>query len=105
MKIIINNKVFIVEKADTFFKRLVGLMFKKNIKKGLFIPKCNNIHTFFMKENIDVIMLDKNNKVILIEKNLKKNKIILKKEAYHTIELPYTSINKLKLGETLIIEN
>ena len=103
MKIVINNKSFKINKANTFLKRLKGLMFKKNIKEGLFIPECNNIHTFFMKDNIDVIMIDKNNKVILIKKNLKKNKIIYKKEAYHTIELPKNSIENLNLNETLTI--
>ena len=103
MKIVINNKSFKINKANTFFKRLTGLMFKKNIKEGLFIPKCNNIHTFFMKDNIDVIMLDKNKKIVLIKKNLEKNKIIYKKEAYHTIELPKNSIENLNLNETLTI--
>lgn len=103
MKIVINNKSFKINKANTFSKRLKGLMFKKNIKEGLFIPKCNNIHTFFMKDNIDVIMIDKNNKIVLIKKNLKKNKIIYKKEAYHTIELPKNSIENLNLNETLTI--
>ena len=27
-------------------------MFKKNIKIGYLFPRCNSIHTFFMKENI-----------------------------------------------------
>ena len=105
MKLIINNKSFIIKKADNFYTRFVGLMLKKNINEGLFFTKCKSIHTFFMKESIDVIMVDKNYKIVLIEKNLSKNKIVYKKEAYHTIELPSNSINNLKIGETLIIED
>ena len=62
---------------------------KKNINYGLCFPKCNSIHTFFMLENIDVIMTDKNYNILYIYKNLKPNKIILpKKNVYYTFELP-----------------
>ena len=103
MKILINNQNIYLDKANTFFKRFIGLMGKKNIKRGLIFPKCNSIHTFFMKENIDVIMTDKNFKIILLKQNVPKNKIIYKKEAYYTIELPSNTINKLKINETLIL--
>ena len=103
MKLLINNQTIFLDKANTLLKRFFGLMGKKNINKGLFFPKCNSIHTFFMCEDIDIIMIDKNNKVILIRKNVTKNEIIYKKEAHHTIELPKNSINNLNIGETLII--
>ena len=63
--------------ADTYFKRLKGLMFKKNIDYGLvFIIKAKSrfnsgIHTSFMKFNIDVYFLDENLKIFDIE-NTKK---------------------------------
>lgn len=103
MKVLINNQTIILDKADTILKRFFGLMGKKNIKNGLFFPKCNSIHTFFMKENIDIIMIDKTKKIVLLKTNVQKNKITYKKEAYHTIELPKNSINNLTLGETLTI--
>ena len=65
MKIIINNNEYQVDKANTFIKRFIGLMGKKNITKGLFFPKTRSIHTFFMKDNIDIIMINKYNKIIL----------------------------------------
>ena len=105
MRIIIDNKLFNLKKADNFFIRFIGLMLKKDIKEGLFFPKCNSIHTFFMKESIDIIMTDKDYKVVFFQKGFRKNKIVYKKEAYHTIELPSNSINNLTLGETLIIED
>ena len=64
MEIIINDKLFNLETANTFKKRLIGLMGKKNIRKGIFFPKTNSIHTFFMKEEIDIIMINKKNEVI-----------------------------------------
>ena len=104
MEIIINNKKFNVIVADTFFKRFIGLIGKKNINKGMFFPKTKSIHTFFMKDNIDIIMINKDNEVIYFEKNVKKNKIIIKKEAYHTIELPKDSLTNINIYDKLIID-
>lgn len=104
MQIILENKKIEVKNANTFFKRLKGFMFKKNIDYCLCFPKCNSIHTFFMKENIDVIMTDKHNKILKIEKNLKKNKIIKCKNAYYTYEFPANTINTYKINSKLKIE-
>jgi len=48
-----------VEIADTFLRRLKGLLGRKKIEKGyglLLIP-CASIHMFFMKFSIDVFFL------------------------------------------------
>ena len=103
MKLIINNQIFNLEIASNFWKRFKGLMGKNNIKTGMFFPKTNSIHTFFMKEKIDIIMINKDNVVVFVEKNFKKNRIIIKKEAYHTIELPANSIKNIKVGDKLMI--
>ena len=103
MKISVNKEEFNVEVANTFKKRLLGLMGKKNIKEGLYFPKTNSIHTFFMKEPIDIIMINKENHVVYIKKNLQKNKIIIKKKAYHTIELPNNSIKNININDKLTI--
>ena len=103
MEILINNKKFNLDVANSFTKRLIGLMGKKEITKGIFFPKTKSIHTFFMRDNIDIIMINKDNIVVYFKKNLKKNKIIIKKEAYHTIELPKDSINNLNIGDKLTI--
>lgn len=51
--------------ADTFTKRLKGLM-GKTLKpsEGLLIRPCNSIHCFFMKQPIDVLFMDQNFRVI-----------------------------------------
>ena len=58
--------------ADSFFSRLRGLMFKKNMNDmdGLLITKCNSIHTFFMNFAIDLIFLDRQNKIVKIIRNV-----------------------------------
>lgn len=89
MKLEYNNKTIQLTECKSFFSRLIGFMFKKEINKALLFNKCNSIHTFFMKSNIDVIMCDKNNKILYYYNNLNKNKIIMpKKNVSKTIELP-----------------
>ena len=89
--------------ANSFKDKLLGLMNKKNINYGLLITNCKSIHTFFMLENIDVIMTDKNYNILYIYKNLKPNKIILpKKNVYYTFELPANKFN-LNVNEKIRI--
>ena len=92
-----NNKRIKILILKNFFKRFKGFMFKKNINYALCFPMCNSIHTFFMKEMIDVFMTDKNNKIIYIYRHLKKNKIILpKKNVYYVYEFPIDCVNYTK---------
>lgn len=102
MKLIIDNKELTLKEANTFFKKLVGLCFKRNINFALKF-KCNGIHTFFMLENIDVILTDKDNNILYIYKNLKRNRILLpKKNVYYTYELPVGTIKSEKLKKLVI---
>ena len=88
LKLIIDNNKIELKEAKTFHKKLIGLAFKKNIDYALRF-RCNGIHTFFMKQNIDVILTDKNNNILNVYKNVKKNNIILpKRKVYYTYEIP-----------------
>ena len=99
------EKIDIYE-AKNFFERLFGLTFKKNINYGLLFKKCNSIHTFFMLENIDVVMTDKSNRVLYIKKNMKRNRIILpKRGVYNTYEFPSNFIKDLKIDDILKISD
>ena len=55
------------------------------------------------KEAIDIIMIDRNNRVIYYKKSFPKWKILIKKEAYHTIELPNNSISNININDKLTI--
>lgn len=49
------------EVADTFFSRLMGLMFRSappGPGRGLLITRCRSIHTLFMRFPIDAVFLD-----------------------------------------------
>lgn len=87
--------------SNTFAKRFLGLMFKKNLPtgKGLIIVPCDSIHTFFMKFPIDVIFLNKNQTAVRIKQNLAPGKIILPakddcESASFVIELPAGTISE-----------
>lgn len=105
MKLIYQNKEINFYECKSFYKRFKGFMGKTNINHALLFNNCNSIHTFFMKENIDVIMCDKNNKILYFYKDLKKNKVILpKKNVYKVYETPsnYFDIkinDKMKVSE------
>ncbi len=87
MKLIVNNKDYNLVIAKSFFKKLMGLMFKKEIDENLVFIHCSSIHTFFMRKDIDVIFFDKNKYFLEIHKNVKKNKILICKGAYYTVEV------------------
>lgn len=62
-----------VKHANTFFSRMMGLMFVKEIKgmDGLILDPCNSIHNCFVRFPIDVVFLDKENKVVKIIRSFK----------------------------------
>ena len=67
-----DSPVIQMEIADTFLKRLLGLMGRKKILRGhgLLISPCNSIHMFFMRFAIDAVYLDENFVVKKIVENL-----------------------------------
>lgn len=105
MYIIKNSKKINIISYTTLLKKTIGLMFKKEPIKDIYLFKTNAIHTFFMRQNIDICMLDKNKKVIFLKNNLKKNKIIIKKEAKYTLEMPLGYAKYFKENDILNIKN
>ena len=77
MKLVLNNKEITLIECKSFYSRFKGFMFTKNIDKALLFDRCRSIHTFFMKENIDVILCDNDNVILYYFKDLPKNKVVL----------------------------
>ncbi len=89
----LNFKNIKIKEAKSFKDRLFGLMFKKDINYGLLFKNCRSIHTFFMKEQIDVIATDKNDIILNIYKNVKPCRIIIApKNTKNIYELPKNTI-------------
>lgn len=85
--------------AKTYMQKLTGLMGKKNINYGMFFPGVSSIHTFFMKESIDVIGLNDAMIVTSIYENVKPNKILILKNANHTLEIPKGESKRYHIGQ------
>ncbi|MDD5465668.1 MAG: DUF192 domain-containing protein [Candidatus Omnitrophica bacterium] len=113
MKIInLSNNAVLADKAgmaDTFWKRLVGLLNRNSLEKGeaLILKPANSIHTFFMRFPIDVLFLDKNSKIIALFPVLRPFRITpVYFGAYLAIELPAGTLQltQTKLADSIKIE-
>lgn len=90
-----------VKLADSFFKRLKGLMFRKDPieNEGLWIIPCNAVHMFFMNFPLDIVLLNEQNEVVKVYQSLKPWRMTKPENAAHsTLELPAGSINQLGIG-------
>jgi uncharacterized protein len=90
--------------ANSFLDQLLGLHRKSNPRTLIFKTRFG-IHTFFLKESIDVIILDSGLIVVKIA-TIKPNKIFFWNPKYDTvIELPkgFIKKSKLKLGDNVVI--
>tara|TARA_B100000315_G_C14593773_1_gene597488 strand:- start:8963 stop:9319 length:357 start_codon:yes stop_codon:yes gene_type:complete len=91
--------------ADTFFLRLLGLMFRKSIRQdqALVFYNAPSIHMFFMRFPLDILFLDKESKIIRICHSLKPWKMVFTPGARTTIEMASKKAaeNSLKAGDVL----
>ena len=73
-KAVVNGKVICekVELADNFFRRFMGLMYRKSMDEnaGLLLDPCKEIHTFGMKFAIDTLTISRDNIIIYIDENI-----------------------------------
>lgn len=78
-KVLLNGDV-LFEKArlmNSFFERLSGLMFKKEIGCDAFVFKnCASIHSFFCVIPFNVLFIGKNKKILSHFVNILPNKIL-----------------------------
>lgn len=103
---VIANKVNI---ADSFRKRLLGLMTRKSYAygEGLVLKPCNSVHSFFMKFAIDVIFIDKEFKVLHILEDMRPNHFgPIIKGAYMAIEVPSGIVpwTETQIGDKLALK-
>lgn len=96
-----------IEIADTFLKRLLGLIPKKNIQidSGLMIKNCKSVHTCFMSFTIDVVFTNRDLKVIDIVrlKPWSFSKFYIKAENAFEFTADYV-YDKISVGDILSLE-
>jgi hypothetical protein len=98
-----------VTAADTFFKRLKGLMFSKSLPAGhgLLIQPCQSIHTYFMNYSIDVIYLSKEFEIVGLDETVMPAKVgKFHRKAQSVLELPVGTIRETRteIGNYLTIK-
>ncbi|RDU34656.1 DUF192 domain-containing protein [Neobacillus piezotolerans] len=97
---------FVIQTADTFYKRFKGLMFRNEPirEEGLWIVPCNSVHMFFMSFPIDIVLLNEQKEVIRLIHSLKPWRATKPdKNAFSVLELPVGTIGDLciRIGDTL----
>jgi len=101
-----------VELAETFWRRFLGLMFRRNFRKGqalLFkLAKSGRygVHMFFVRFPIDLLYLNQNFVVVDIRRELRPWRIHRPKvKANYIVELPAgtISLTRTKLGHKLAL--
>lgn len=98
-----------VELANTFFKRLRGLMFRRSLapNQALWLRPCNGVHTFWMFFAIDVIFLDRELRIVKLVENMRPFRVTKPHlGARSVLEMAAHSISfaGLKVGDTLEVE-
>lgn len=76
--------------ANDFFSRFLGLMGRKTIPadEALIFPRCNSIHTFFMRFAIDVVMVDAQGEVLHVAQAMRPWRLLLPRaRAKHVVEM------------------
>lgn len=79
-----------VELADSFFRRLRGLLGRTRLEPGhaLIIDETNSIHMFFMLFSIDVIFTDENGVVLAVFPRRRPFSLpVMSWKAFYAIEL------------------
>jgi len=92
--------------AKGFFSRFVGLMGRKSLsnEEAICFPRCNSIHTFFMRFPIDVVMVDEHGRIINIVNAMRPWRFLPPKfRAKHIIEMKANRCEELglKVGSRL----
>lgn len=104
MKIKCNHQTIEVKNCKKFKDRLFGMMGKKRpLSYGLYFPNCSSLHTCFMRQAIDIIMVDKSQKVVAFYPNVKPWHFVRSKKACACYEFSKGVISPVTIGSKITI--
>ncbi len=105
MKVQIGNQILEIKACTNFHSRCLGMMGKKKkCAVGFYFPKCKSLHTFFMRQNIDIIMVNQNNQIVAFYPNAKPWHIFYSKKAYACYEFSTGILNTVSIGDSIILK-
>ncbi len=90
-----------LELAETFFTRLVGLQFRRDLPdgSGLWITPCSSIHTCCMRFSIDVWMLDREGVVLKCRRCVRPWRLVIAPKGTRVILETRVDAISLRAGE------
>lgn len=108
-----NRKQVLVEKlevADSYWSRLKGLLGRRDLAadRGLWITRCNSVHTFFMHFPIDLIFVDDDFVVVKTVGHVRPGRMVWPvRKARSVIELRggFLDQNRVEVGERLHVDH
>lgn len=93
--------------ARTPWERARGLLGRAGIGRdeGYMIPRCQSVHTFFMRFSIGLVFVDERNVVVSVRKNVKPWRAARERKAAAVIECAPDSefLDEVKVGDALEI--
>ncbi|MBI1859523.1 MAG: DUF192 domain-containing protein [Deltaproteobacteria bacterium] len=93
--------------ATHFWSRFLGLMGRAALPEGegIFFPRCNSIHTFFMRFPIDVVFVTQTGRVELVMSALPPWRFVWPRlGASHVLELKAESAESLGIAPGVRLE-
>lgn len=104
MLIQIQNNFYEIKECHSYRSRLMGMMFqKKPFNYGLYFPNCRSLHTFFMRQAIDIILSDARNHIVGIYYNVKPWHIVRNQLATHSYEFSRGILKNIEIGDTITL--
>jgi uncharacterized membrane protein (UPF0127 family) len=99
-----------LEVAESSWARMKGLLGRSHLAEdqGLWIKRCNSVHTFFMKFTIDLVFLNRDMEVKRTFKRVRPGRMVWPVWGAHSvIELSEGFLEKhpLKVGEKLHVDS
>lgn len=95
--------------AANIFQRFKGLLGTSSLsnEEGLWIPKCQGIHTFGMRYSLDIVFLDHRFHILKIIEDMKPGRMSdVRLDACGVLELPAGKVKKSRLhvGDQLLLQ-
>jgi hypothetical protein len=95
-----------LEIADTYWRRLVGLQFRRELLAGcgLLLVPCSSVHTFWMRFAVDVVAIDRSGKVVAVRERVRPWRIVAGvKDAHAILEVTAETAN-VQVGDHLKVQ-
>ena len=91
--------------AETALQRMRGLLFRPYYRKEGMLFQANSVHTFFMRQILDVFFLDEEGRVIRAIFDLKPWRISpIVSGAKMVLEVPSGALGNIMVGTKIILE-